>query len=530
MVAAAGGLVTYQAVKRGTKLLERLQSGQEASEEFERESLLARRSEVERLMEEGVDVGEESELTPLLQRQEATDELLDTFRFGEPVEPISSGVELPGRNVRVSEPAQLDAPPSSLQTLREEMAESLYDEPPLKQTQQLIKDNELDRRIAKQKPVMEDVDLTPEVELTPEEEEALQREMETDRLLDPESDLDKMRKEISDDLGIEDVVEPDEFPGSIMSPVETASEYGLPVEYYKAIDRGDVKAAENILKGLKEPTGLDAGNPTFQTIKSTELDVKGEEALRLAKTGTEVAGEAGIAAEAAVALTDPLAALGIAAIELGIFEGVMKYAVDPALDWARKEVAGENTRYFDIEQNADTEIHQVTTEAERQFWVNYVDNLVAQENRYEYLSQEQMDAMSPQERRRFNNDKNKLNAQRLRAARTFEETSLDKDIIQVTIQRDEQGKSYPTFSVREKPTGKPNPTTAALIQAEMDAYDARNKPMQPQVEETLQEISRPPLSYEEKQAAFNNQAPSTSRRFGSTMSYEDKQAAFNTNE
>ena len=163
-----------------------------------------------------------------------------------------------------------------------------------------------------------------------------------------------------------------------------------------------------------------------------------------------------------------------------------------------------------------------------------------------------MDAMTPQERRRFNNDKNKLNAQRLRAARTFEETSLDKDIIQVTIQRDEQGKSYPTFSVREIPTGKPNPTTMSAMQVEMDAYfkknpserdayfkkypsekaayDARNKPMQPQVEETLQQISRPPLSYEEKQAAFNNQAPSTSRRFGSTMSYEDKQAAFNNNE
>jgi hypothetical protein len=193
----------------------------------------------------------------------------------------------------------------------------------------------------------------------------------------------------------------------------------------------------------------------------------------------------------------------------------------------------------------------VTTEAERQFWVNYVDNLVAQENRYEYLSQEQMDAMTPQERRRFNNDKNKLNAQRLRAARTFEETSLDKDIIQVTIQRDEQGKSYPTFSVREKPTGN-NPNTLPAIQAEMDAYfrknpsekdayfkrypsekaayDARNKPMDTQVEETLQQVRRPPLSYEEKQAAFNNQAPSTSRRFGSTMSYEEKQAAFNTNE
>jgi len=304
LVAAAGGLITYQAVKRGAKFLEGLQTGQEASEEFERESLLARRSEVERLMEEGIDVDEELELTPLLQRQEATDELLDTFRFGQPVEPIGSGVELPVRNVRVSEPAQLDPPPSSLQALREEMAESFYTEPPLKQTQQLIKDNELDRRISKQKPDMEDVDLTPDVELTPEEEEALQREMETDSFLDPEGDLDKLRKEISDDLGIEDVFEPDEFAGSIMSPAETSSEYGLPVEYYKAIDRGDVKAAENILKGLPEPTGLDAGNPAFQTIKTNVdefdalkqktnpfLDAKNPEAERIYKPDTSNIGK-----------------------------------------------------------------------------------------------------------------------------------------------------------------------------------------------------------------------------------------------
>lgn len=302
----AGG-IAYQAAKKGSKYIRGLQSGYERSEEFEREALLAEQNEaMERGLVRAADMRDiDLELTPLLQRQEQVDELLgesgltESDMFTEMIPMGQRRAALPAPEFE--EPPLLEVPPSggfdTLEELRNEYAQTRWQEIPRTQQEELIRTNQLQRemeaaRRQQQQETgagdgdLEDVDLEggddPYAGLTQEEIDKIEREAETDKLVggDGDKSIADLGDDINKDLGKPPVYEPDPPETAIMTPVEAQSVTNTPARYYQLVDQGRFDEAEALLADFKanpgkygyaemQKAGLKGGSPDFKQVEDT---------------------------------------------------------------------------------------------------------------------------------------------------------------------------------------------------------------------------------------------------------------------
>lgn len=339
------------------------------------------------------------------------------------------------------------------------------------------------------KSLMEDVDLSKDPKVSVSQEEAeLRAELEGEGYSVPSN-------EASDS-------------SNLMSIEEDASAQGTRPDILAVQESGDEEGANKMfLEAIEGKSGgLPGGNPNYEMKQSvflepTELPTTNKMANSVVKT----AGELGIGEEAAAgALIDPIAALGVAALEGAVYAGVATFALDE-INTARG-YKGEEAWF------ADVGIHQIDTEKERKFWENYLEDVAETRNRYDSISTEELNKMSPQERRKFENEQNKITHQERKIAETMKNSSVEKDIIDVEIKETEDGITYPVFSISEKPTAESMQNrTLDLNDVVVKGGKASYRPP-PQTssvvnvaDRQMEQVKQAPMTYEQKQARFNEE-------------------------